>query len=1156
MNSRIFKILLVFLFGGVLISGSTFAEGDGQKNRSNRLNKPDGSPIRAYMNINNVSTVIKNDGISDIDEGQSNSGLVYPKGSGKQAVFQSGLIWGAFVDPDPQVRLGGSTYATGLQAGRIRPDGTAESDAEDHVRIYRVRPVVSPGVELPEDFLKPEADDEGKSQDAVHAQYILDWEEWPATYPDGTPSGAPFDDRDGNGVYEWDPNGNGIGGELVTDANGDTTYIEDIPGVPGADQSIWFVANDLEPGLTTTLYGAQPLGVEVQATFWAYAQTGALGNMFFRKYKIINKSGNNFRDMYLCFWSDVDLGNSTDDFVGADTVLSLSYSYNANASDPTYTPLPPPVVGFDFFQGPILDGVAGEDKNKNGVDDAEDFGIFDGKRVGPGRINLPMTAAFYFVRGAPDVTDPPLGQIAGSNEMYNFMQGRIGLTGRFFVDPITGDSTTFTLPGDVATQTGWVDGLLFGPGDRRQGLSSGPFQMADTDTQEIVVAEILAGAEPGIDRISAIGLLKFYSQQAQVAYDNFFDLPTPPPPPAVNVIELDRKIVFDWGVDMERAQLTESSDAKGYAFQGYNVYQLPTASSQVAQGVRLATYDIVDGVGKISDFIFDPVTGSVVFVPVQFGNDTGIERVLSVTTDAVNQRPLINGSRYYFAVTAYNFNDDLTAIPNNLENPISIITVVPQSGTPGEVVEYTSGDTVDVEQFGTSDGSVSPIVVDPSALTGHNYEVTFDTISGGTMVWNLTDLTTNEVKLSNQTTFTGNPGDYFTIDGMLVIVAGPPNGMKDWDIPAGTRRFTWAGANFEFEGYLGQEDAFNGAIGYGSPSGVFGGLPEAVAPSELVDVLLVLASVPEDPPVAFEAVFDPNDENVSYGYRYGRGFESPMARPEFDPYFVNASLTGYEYQDFTKSVPLSAWDVSDPDNPRRLAVGHLENNQPGEDPSVPVNTAGGGLVDGRWWPGDSDNFDNAAGGGPREWLWIFLTDYSETPNPDFQVEPIANPLPIQWWVAVNRRGNVPFSPGGTGEDQFLIISNKVITLDERFAFTATDPVMDQNLAKSQINEINVFPNPYYGINTEEINKYNRFVTFTHLPDDPNLTVRIFNLAGVLVQKIEKIAPGQFLRWDLANQDGLPVASGLYIAYIDMPELGETKILKLAIVQEQQILDRF
>jgi hypothetical protein len=60
----------------------------------------------------------------------------------------------------------------------------------------------------------------------------------------------------------------------------------------------------------------------------------------------------------------------------------------------------------------------------------------------------------------------------------------------------------------------------------------------------------------------------------------------------------------------------------------------------------------------------------------------------------------------------------------------------------------------------------------------------------------------------------------------------------------------------------------------------------------------------------------------------------------------------------------------------------------------------------------------------------------------------------------------------------------------------------------------------------------------------------------MVKKIDKTEAGQFMRWDLANEDGLPVASGLYIAYIDIPELGETKILKLAIVQEQQILDRF
>lgn len=109
-------------------------------------------------------------------------------------------------------------------------------------------------------------------------------------------------------------------------------------------------------------------------------------------------------------------------------------------------------------------------------------------------------------------------------------------------------------------------------------------------------------------------------------------------------------------------------------------------------------------------------------------------------------------------------------------------------------------------------------------------------------------------------------------------------------------------------------------------------------------------------------------------------------------------------------------------------------------------------------------------------------------------------------------------------------------------------------AKNDLNAINVFPNPYYGVNSEEINKYNRFVTFTHLP--PRATIRVFNLAGVLVQTIVKDDQTQFTRWNLNNQSNLPVASGLYIAYIDMPDLGSTKILKIAIIQEQQILDRF
>jgi hypothetical protein len=113
---------------------------------------------------------------------------------------------------------------------------------------------------------------------------------------------------------------------------------------------------------------------------------------------------------------------------------------------------------------------------------------------------------------------------------------------------------------------------------------------------------------------------------------------------------------------------------------------------------------------------------------------------------------------------------------------------------------------------------------------------------------------------------------------------------------------------------------------------------------------------------------------------------------------------------------------------------------------------------------------------------------------------------------------------------------------------------DADLAKTDVEKINVFPNPYYGVNPQELNKYQRFVTFNHLPT--KATIRIFNLAGQTVRVLQKDSPEQFYRWDLNNQASLPVASGIYIVYVDMPDLGTTKILKVAIVQEQQVLDRF
>src|SRR3990172_3273363 len=258
MSYKTLKHILVFMISILFLSpGVLQAEGN-KKDGGNGLSKTTAQTAQTWLDINNISTYFYNNGISDIAP-SGNSGFVYPQGSGKTAVFTSGLLWGAKVTGDPDPRVGGTAYRTGLLPGQVLADGSAGVSTADIYRIYRVRPDVYPGG--PTVDLASNAANELVTESALRAAYEKDWTEWPAAM------GAPYTDVDGNGSY--DP-------------------AKDIPGVPGSDQTVWFVANDLNSGQSTFLYGAAPLGIEVQATFWAYNRAGALGNMYFRKYRLIN----------------------------------------------------------------------------------------------------------------------------------------------------------------------------------------------------------------------------------------------------------------------------------------------------------------------------------------------------------------------------------------------------------------------------------------------------------------------------------------------------------------------------------------------------------------------------------------------------------------------------------------------------------------------------------------------------------------------------------------------------------------------------------------------------------------------------------------------------------------------------------------------------
>ncbi|MAW65758.1 MAG: hypothetical protein CMD18_06135 [Flavobacteriales bacterium] len=110
------------------------------------------------------------------------------------------------------------------------------------------------------------------------------------------------------------------------------------------------------------------------------------------------------------------------------------------------------------------------------------------------------------------------------------------------------------------------------------------------------------------------------------------------------------------------------------------------------------------------------------------------------------------------------------------------------------------------------------------------------------------------------------------------------------------------------------------------------------------------------------------------------------------------------------------------------------------------------------------------------------------------------------------------------------------------------------IAKANLDKTNIVPNPYYGFSEYEKSKINNQIKITNLPKE--CTVKIFTLDGSLVKTLKKDNDEQTsISWNLKNEQGINVASGLYIFHVNAPGIGE-KIIKWFGVQRQIDLDSF
>lgn len=406
--------------------------------------------LSRHLDINRLNLFTTNFGHFAWDVATGGPGLVWPRGTDQTAVFASGLWLGCRVGGELRVAVAEYSSEYG---GYGMVGGTYDQPDLPQHRTYKVARWTGD----PADSARVE-----RSPAELAADPLLDpslHDGWSAYLAGAAPYGAP------TRLYRL-PN-------TATPAPDDSVDVEG-PDVLG-DQMLWCVYTDAHPLLHTNQAGSTaPLGVEIQQTTFAFARADDLSNILFIRFRILNKGGNTLDDLHVSLWSDPDLGGFTDDLVGCDPARSLGYCYNATNADPIYGATPP-AVGYVLLSGPP-DPATGSPRG--------------------------MTAFSKYING----TDPSSAQ-----ETFNYMQGLLP-GGGVLIDPVSGQPTRYSHPGDPVTVQGWLDSQ---PADRRMMLSSGPGRMLPGEVRDVWAAIVIGR---GSDRLASVTAVRCLADRARSVF--------------------------------------------------------------------------------------------------------------------------------------------------------------------------------------------------------------------------------------------------------------------------------------------------------------------------------------------------------------------------------------------------------------------------------------------------------------------------------------------------------------------------------------------------------------------------------------------------------------------------------------------------------------
>jgi hypothetical protein len=275
------------------------------------------SPVSAYIDINDVKALMYSDGTSFWNPGTSLPQYFVPK-TGSACTIFTGALWVGGLDEGGRLHMAAETYkqnGTDFWPGPIM-NSSAYSSHQDSVwnKVWEVNKTI--------------IDSFRRGQCTGIPASIANWPGNGDTSLGESATLAPYYDSNHNGKY--DPTGG------------------DYPAIRG-DQAMLMIYNDARGTHTET--GSIPLGIEVHLMAYQYNVPSNMPvyQTTFLHYDIINRSTHTYRNSYLGYYCDMDIGNGSNDYIGCDSINDYWYTYNGTATDPNGSgevgyggPTPPP----------------------------------------------------------------------------------------------------------------------------------------------------------------------------------------------------------------------------------------------------------------------------------------------------------------------------------------------------------------------------------------------------------------------------------------------------------------------------------------------------------------------------------------------------------------------------------------------------------------------------------------------------------------------------------------------------------------------------------------------------------------------------------------------------------------------------------------------